>query len=117
MKSASSVSVIRLTGLCLSAAALLAGCVAPVDIKLDSSVPEHWQQGVNANRSADTAQLAQWWKGWGDAKLNELVDEALAQNLDVAQAVLRLRQQKILADTARSPFCPRSARVRVPCRT
>lgn len=106
MKSASSVSVIRLTGLCLSAAALLAGCAAPVDIKLDSSVPEHWQQSVNANRSADTAQLAQWWKGWGDAKLNELVDEALAQNLDVAQAVLRLRQQKILADTARSPFLP-----------
>ena len=84
--------------------ALLAGCAAPVDIRLDSSLPEHWQQPV-ATSGADT-RLAEWWKAWNDPLLNALVDEALAQNLDVAQAVLRLRQQKLLADTAASPFMP-----------
>lgn len=106
VKSASSVSVIHLSGLCLSAAAMLAGCAAPVDIKLDSSVPEHWQQSVSGGHPAGNAQLTDWWKSWGDTRLNELVDEALAQNLDLSQAVLRLRQQKMLADTARSPFLP-----------
>lgn len=106
VKSASFVSSLRLNALCLSAVALLAGCAAPVEVKLDSSVPKHWQQSANGSRPADVGQLAQWWKGWGDAKLNALVDEALAQNLDVSQAVLRLRQQKLLADTARSPFMP-----------
>jgi outer membrane protein TolC len=50
--------------------------------------------------------LAHWWRAWNDPALNALVDEALSQNLDVAQAVLRLRQQRLLAGTADAAFRP-----------
>lgn len=83
---------------------LLAGCAAPIEVRLDSGAPAQWQQ-ASAQR-ASNYELAQWWRGWNDPALNALVDEALAQNLDVAQAVLRLRQQRLLANTAGSAFLP-----------
>lgn len=83
---------------------LLAGCAAPIEVRLDSGAPAQWQQ-ASAQRTSNS-ELAQWWRGWNDPALNALVDEALAQNLDVAQAVLRLRQQRLLADTAGSAFLP-----------
>lgn len=76
----------------------------PIDVRLDSAAPEQWQQAQA--QKAGKAQLAQWWRSWNDPVLNALVDEALAQNLDVAQAVLRLRQQRLLADTAGAAFRP-----------
>ena len=82
---------------------LLAGCAAPVAVKLDQTTPAQWQQPAAA---AGQAELAQWWRTWNDPALNALVDEALAQNLDVAQAVLRLKQQRLLAGTANAPFMP-----------
>ena len=88
---------------CLCAMSLLAGCAAPVAVKLDSQTPAQWQQPMVAAGQTD---LAQWWRAWNDPALNALVEEALAQNLDVAQAVLRLRQQRLLADSASAPFRP-----------
>ena len=104
MKTAPQFSRLRFGGLCLCALSLLAGCAAPVDVRLDSSLPKEWQQARPVG--ASNAELAQWWKSWNDPTLNALVDEALAQNLDVAQAVLRLHQQKLLAETAGSAFLP-----------
>ena len=83
---------------------LLAGCAAPIEVRLDSGAPAQWQQ-ASAQRTSNS-ELAQWWRGWNDPALNALVDEALAQTLAVAQAVLRLRQQRLLADTAGSAFLP-----------
>ena len=83
---------------------LLAGCAAPIEVRLDSAAPAQWQQEIAQKTS--NYELTQWWRGWNDPALNALVDEALAQNLDVAQAVLRLRQQRLLADTAGSAFLP-----------
>ena len=98
-------SIFRVSGWCLGAAALLVGCAAPVPVKLDSSVPAHWHQSLSATSKAST-DLSRWWLVWNDTQLNALVDEALAQNLDVAQAVLRLRQQRLLSDTSRTSFLP-----------
>ncbi len=91
--------------LCLCALSLLAGCAAPEAVKLDRTTPPQWQQQESAQKS-DPAALAHWWRAWNDPALNVLVDEALAQNLDVAQAVLRLRQQRLLAGTADAAFRP-----------
>ena len=91
--------------LCLCVLSLLAGCAAPEAVKLDRTTPPQWQQQESAQKS-DPAELAQWWRAWNDPALNALVDEALAQNLDVAQAVLRLRQQRLLASTADAAFRP-----------
>ena len=103
MKSPLQASRLRI-GLCLCAISLLAGCAAPIEVRLDSAAPAQWQQA--SAQKTNNSELAQWWRGWNDPALNALVDEALAQNLDVAQAVLRLRQQRLLADTAGSAFLP-----------
>lgn len=96
---------LRLGSLCLCAVSLLAGCAAPEVAKLERDAPSGWLQPLNA-RQTEPAELAQWWRSWNDPALNALVDEALAQNLDVAQAVLRLRQQRLLAGTADAAFRP-----------
>lgn len=83
---------------------LLAGCAAPVDVKLDKETPDLWRQQLT--QKAGSADLAQWWRSWNNPALNALVDEALAQNLDVAQAVLRLRQQRLLAGASNATFMP-----------
>jgi len=44
----------------------------------------------HADQSAQ-ASLLRWWQNFGDPQLNSLVDEALRQNNDLAQAVLRVR--------------------------
>ncbi|MBS0506769.1 MAG: efflux transporter outer membrane subunit [Proteobacteria bacterium] len=97
------ISVKYCTSLCL--AAWLAGCAAPVQVKLDGTVPEHWTQAAPAPGAASVDMRA-WWRPWGDARLDALVDEALAHNLDVAQAVTRLRQQRLLAGTAGAAYRP-----------
>ena len=92
---------------CLCAAVWLAGCANPVAVKLDDSVPAHWTQAApQAAPGAAPVDMRAWWKPWGDARLDALVDEALAHNLDVAQAVARLRQQRLLAGTADAVYRP-----------
>ena len=91
--------------LCLCAVSLLAGCAAPEAVKLDQRVPAQWQQQA-LTQKAGPADLTQWWRSWNDPALNALVDEALAQNLGVAEAVLRLRQQRLLAGSVDAAFRP-----------
>ncbi|MEQ6434772.1 efflux transporter outer membrane subunit [Comamonas sp. w2-DMI] len=106
MKPAIHVPFARISGWCLGAVALLAGCAAPLPVELDRSVPAHWsQQTADAGRQP-APDLRSWWQAWNDPQLNALVEEALAQNLDVAQAQLRVRQQRLLAGTAHSAYMP-----------
>lgn len=50
--------------------------------------------------------LDRWWEVFGDAKLNGLVDEALAGNLDLLQAWRRLEQAGALQRISRSELFP-----------
>ncbi|WP_246263285.1 efflux transporter outer membrane subunit [Caulobacter soli] len=47
-----------------------------------------------------------WWKGYGDAQLNGLVDEALAGSPTLAQAEARLRRAQALARQAKAAELP-----------
>ncbi len=92
---------------CLCAALCLAGCVSPVAVRLDDAVPAHWTQSApQAATGAAPVDMRAWWKPWGDARLDALVDEALAHNLNLAQAETRLRQQRLLAGTAGAAYRP-----------
>jgi outer membrane protein TolC len=101
-------ATLRLSSLCLGAALALAGCSSPPPAQLDGSVPARWTQPLPAAApgAAAAPDLQGWWKAWGDASLDALVEEALAANLDLAQAQSRLRQQRLLAGTAGSAFRP-----------
>jgi len=69
----------------------LAGCinVGPDYVRPESTLPEKWGTPAPAV-AVDPA----WWKLFNDAELNKLVDEALANNRDIAIAAARVEQAR-----------------------
>ena len=67
---------------------------------------------VAARPALPATEATLWWARFGDPLLNELVDRALAQNLEIAQAVARMDQAKAglrQADAALLPSATLSA--------
>jgi len=65
-------------------------------------VPDDWS--VTAPPSA--ADLTAWWRHFNDPVLTQLVDQAAAANLDIAQAVARLRQARESLAASRADLFP-----------
>lgn len=93
--------------LCLT---LFAGCQSLATMPdLQPQTPAQWRNaetgdaGRNAARAPD---LENWWHAFGDARLDALVEHALADNLSVAQARSRLIAARALASAARADFRP-----------
>lgn len=82
----------------------LAGCAAPLP-RLAPPVPAQWQHAVAADPARPT-DLHGWWHAFADPGLDALVDRALANNLDVAQAVERLRAVRTLHERAHARYLP-----------
>lgn len=91
-----------LTVLC----ALLAGCAAQPLPDLRAPTPTQWRHAAADDAGAAPMDLHGWWHAFGDAQLDALVDRALARNLDVAQAVERLRAARGLHRKAGARFLP-----------
>lgn len=49
----------------------------------------------------------QWWKAFGDPVLDQLVDDALVNNLDLAKAAANIEEARANAGVARSMLSPR----------
>ena len=90
----------------LLAGALLAGCTVGPNYHAPAiSTPEHYAEAQDSGGPSD-AELAGWWSGFGDPQLSDLVNRALAQNLDVEMAAARIREaraREIVAGAARLP--------------
>ncbi len=56
--------------------------------------------------TAPQADLAAWWRAFGDSMLDKVVGQAIAENLDLAQAVARVRQAQAAAGIARAALWP-----------
>jgi NodT family efflux transporter outer membrane factor (OMF) lipoprotein len=95
------------------AAAVLSACAPmPHALPEDAGVtlPAQWSNTGNTtgNTSADTttAIASDWWTQLGDAQLNRLVQQALAQNTEVLIAAARVQEAQAnlsATDAARSP--------------
>jgi multidrug efflux system outer membrane protein len=85
---------------------LMAGCtVGPNYHPPATSVPPTFAEASNASPVAD-AELASWWRSFGDPELDKLVDRAIAQNLDVETAAARIREaraREIVAGASSKP--------------
>jgi len=92
------------TGLLCALLCALAGCAAPLP-RLDPPLPAQWQHAIAANPAPPT-DLHGWWHAFADPGLDALVDRALANNLDVAQAVERLRAVRSLHERAHARYLP-----------
>lgn len=100
--------MVRPWSLCwLAAPAALAGCAvgpnyrAPAPATL--AVPPAYSTPATAGAVPD---LQRWWERFDDPQLNAAVDLALKQNLDIAQAVARLRQAREQLIQSRASLFP-----------
>lgn len=82
----------------------LSGCAVPLP-KLAPPLPAQWQHAVGA-AAAKPTDLHGWWHAFADPQLDTLVARALANNLDVAQAVQRLLAVRTLQRRAEAPYLP-----------
>lgn len=89
----------------------LAGCtavgpdyVAPTAASIDASATTF--RNAPAFAAYASVDLATWWTGFDDPILNRIVDRALAQNLDLAQAAARVAQARAATELARAALLP-----------
>ena len=89
----------------------LVGCAAVVKTPYEQpavNIPNNFQnskaisQQVHANVYAD-----QWWTLFGDTQLNQLVNQVLASNTDLAVAGINLQQARLQASLAQNKQGPR----------
>jgi NodT family efflux transporter outer membrane factor (OMF) lipoprotein len=89
---------------------LLCGCLLGPDyVRPRTPEPPAWHEPLGpslTNAPPEKAQLATWWKVLDDPILSELVDRAVAENLDIRAAKARLRQVRARRDIARAGLYP-----------
>ena len=88
----------------------LAGCTMGPDYhKSTPVVPDRWQaeQGAGLGLQPITPEkLKSWWNNFGDARLNRLMELALAGNLDLKIALARVDQARADRRSTRAELFP-----------
>lgn len=95
----------------VGAALAVAGCTprTSAPVRPAQELPERWLPPDAAGRTID---VAAWWTLFGDSQLDRLVEEALANNADIAAAVARIDEARALAaqaEAARRPVIDATA--------
>jgi len=80
------------------------GCTTLEIPALAPPVPANWRHVVSAGSTP--ADLRGWWRNFHDPQLDDLVERALADNLEVAAAMERVRASRILDDRALARYLP-----------
>jgi NodT family efflux transporter outer membrane factor (OMF) lipoprotein len=87
----------------------LGACAPAVKLPtLPDKVPEQWRTMPAPTDAAlgPAPDLRTWWHAFNDPTLDRLIERALAQNLNVEQAQLRLRGARALQHRASTKFDP-----------
>jgi len=89
----------------------LAGCTpqASAPVRPAQDLPEQWPA---TSASGKTIVVARWWTVFADPVLDRLVDEAIANNNDIALAVARIDEARavvVQTDAARKPVVDATA--------
>src|SRR5258706_12277149 len=95
---------VRSAGVGLLAGVLLSGCAVGPDYqrpKIES--PGEWR--IDYPKAAEIANT-KWWQQFGDPALDQLIETALRENLDVQAAAARVDQFLGALTTTRSQFFP-----------
>ncbi|MGZ8194378.1 MAG: efflux transporter outer membrane subunit [Methylosarcina sp.] len=100
----------------------LSGCAVGPDYKETApTVPDRWQaeklsearstgklgQTQTVLKPADSEALKRWWRSFGDAQLNRLMDQALAGNFDIKIALARIDQARAERRGTRAELFPK----------
>ncbi|MDX2274451.1 MAG: efflux transporter outer membrane subunit [Hyphomonadaceae bacterium] len=90
-------------------AALLSACATLPERSAAATAVTPVSLGATQSLSADAASAwpqDQWWRGYNDAQLDALIEEALAHSPSLAQAQARLRAANAVAAGARGDALP-----------
>lgn len=90
---------------------IASGCasVGPNYVTPKVSLPETWAGSANeggAVKAADTQTLANWWTLFQDPVLTDLVERAVAQNLDIKKAKAAVREARAKRSIAKADYLP-----------
>ncbi|QBY55228.1 efflux transporter outer membrane subunit [Cupriavidus oxalaticus] len=88
--------------------ALLAGCAVGPDYTsppTNDMTPFH-STAAAANKAAPAPSLENWWHGFNDPMLVNIVQRALGQNLDLAASIARVQQARAVASSAGAQLLP-----------
>ena len=92
-------------------ALLLAGCASGIQSanqSLDVAVPTAWSSATASNgTSAAAISLAQWWQGFDDPQLTDLITQALQAHTSVRAAQAALQQARAQLDVQNAGLAPR----------
>ncbi|MBK1681105.1 efflux transporter outer membrane subunit [Rhodocyclus tenuis] len=106
------ISFSRRCALCMSVALLASACSVLPAVGTDYQAPElrlpaQWSSAAAAPAvPLSTQPLADWWRQLGDSTLDELIEQALAGNLDLKLTQARLRQARAARTQAASAYFP-----------
>lgn len=89
---------------------LLSGCaVGPRYVAPVSSAPTTYVGGASVDArvvGTDAVDMVRWWQSFGDPTLTGLVEQALAQNLDLQQTQARVLQARSTLRNANAALLP-----------
>jgi len=90
---------------------LLPGCISvgPDYVRPETLVPQSWHTGMDGGLEAaqpDPARHALWWENLGDPVLTDLMERAVNNNLDLKQAVSRVREARSQLSIAMAGLFP-----------
>jgi len=87
--------------------ALLTGCsVGPTYKRPDIALPTQWHETGGDGASGSVWPAAEWWQGFGSAKLDELIAAAERNNDDLAAAIARVQEADAQARIAGAALLP-----------
>ena len=84
---------------------VLTGCITPPGLEPSQRVIAASELGLSPQVSAPVQEPA-WWSAFGDPQLDRLMEQALADNPSLEQALARVREAQSLADVARAGLSP-----------
>src|SRR5687768_8915121 len=100
------VQVMRNQVLAMVSALLLAACAVGPDYRRPEVATPDTFVGVDATQFSAADVEREFWKGFNDQQLNELIERALAANHDIRIATARLREARALRGEARLDLAP-----------
>ncbi len=80
--------------------------VGPDYVAPETNMPDRWNQELSQGLTEGKADLRTWWTKLDDPTLDRLIGRASAGNLDVKQAVARIRQARAAFGIATGEIAP-----------
>lgn len=87
---------------------LLSGCsLAPDYQRPKIETPSAWKGAGQTDQAGQSAEIARaWWKNFGSAELDDLMQRALADNPDLLAQIQRVEQARAALKIAGAPLLP-----------